>query len=196
MPTSKIIGNVGASPITGAAIGLTCAQVTGKIDTVAAAGPGGACHVVDAAALTTAVSDMDLAYTNAKSRAPNATELYAGNLGDRTLTPGVYKFSTGVLIPRDMVLEGSADAVWIFEIAQGLTVADSVEIVMADGANPKNVFWAVSGIVTIGTAARFKGIVLTHVNVSVATGASIDGRLYAGTAITLEQNAVTAPVSP
>lgn len=64
VPTSVITGNVGTSPITGAANHLTCKEVTGIIYSVDAAGPA-PCSVKSPAKLTAAVSDMQTAYTNA-----------------------------------------------------------------------------------------------------------------------------------
>ena len=65
VPNSKITGDVGTSPITGAAItGLTCAEVTGTIYSVNAAGPL-RCRVTAPSTLTTAISNMEAAYTRA-----------------------------------------------------------------------------------------------------------------------------------
>src|SRR5665647_1452934 len=51
---SSVTGDIGTSPITGAAITLACDEVTGTIFTVDAAGP--ACKVTNASRLTTAVA--------------------------------------------------------------------------------------------------------------------------------------------
>ena len=65
VPASAVTGDVGTSPITGAAItGLTCTEVTGTIYTVDAAGPA-PCSVMHPTRLTKAVSDMEAAYTDA-----------------------------------------------------------------------------------------------------------------------------------
>src|SRR5664279_2392278 len=64
-------GDVGASPITGAAIHLTQAQVNGTIYAVDAAGPAGS--VIDAALLTTAKGDLTAAYNDAAGRLPAPT---------------------------------------------------------------------------------------------------------------------------
>jgi len=64
---SAITGNVGTSPITGAALLLTCDEVSGTIFTVDAAGPL-PCRVTDAPGLTTAVLNMQAAYTDAAGR--------------------------------------------------------------------------------------------------------------------------------
>src|SRR5579863_5449978 len=87
---SSITGDIGASPITGAAIHVTCAEmVTGTIYTVNAAGPL-PCRVIDPTLLTTAVANMQTAYTNAAGRThPNFTNLGAGHIGGLTLAPGL-----------------------------------------------------------------------------------------------------------
>jgi hypothetical protein len=48
------------------------------------------------------------------------TELGAGNISGMTLAPNLYKWSTGVLIASDIYLNGGANDVWIFQIAQDL----------------------------------------------------------------------------
>ncbi|MDB6076148.1 MAG: hypothetical protein JWO89_3788, partial [Verrucomicrobiaceae bacterium] len=88
--SSAITGDIGTSPITGAAIGVTCAEVTGNIYTVDATGP--ACRIQDENKLTVAVGDMQTAYTDAAGRTlPDFTELGAGDISGMTLVPGLYK---------------------------------------------------------------------------------------------------------
>ena len=83
---SVITGDIGTSPITGAAIGLTCSEVTGTTYSVNAAGPL-PCVVIDASRLTTSVSDMQTAYTDAAGRSnPDFINLGAGDIGGKTLT--------------------------------------------------------------------------------------------------------------
>ena len=136
VPASDITGNVGTSPITGAAIGLTCAEVTGTIYAVDAAGP--ACAVIAPAFLGEAVGAMQTAYTDAAGRTlPDFTELYAGDLSGKTLAPGLYKWSTDVLINTDATLSGPAGAVWIFQIAGNITLGSGAKILLSGGAQPK-----------------------------------------------------------
>jgi hypothetical protein len=143
--------------------------------------------------MTTAVSDMELAFTDAAGRAPNVTELGAGDIGGMTLNPGVYPWATGLLIPTDLTLKGSANGVWIFQIAQDLTVSSDTQVVLAGGALTKNVFWQVAGQVQLGTTAHFEGIILSQTAVTLGTGASINGRLLAQTAVNLDANTVVEP---
>jgi len=192
VPTSAVTGDVGLSPATGAGIGLTCAGVTGSVYSVDAAGPL-PCVLTDAPRLTTAIGDMGTAYTDAQGRAADYTELGAGNIGGLNLGPATYKWGTGVLIPTSITLTGGANDVWIFQIAQGLTVSPGAQIILAGGALPQNIFWATFAAASLDTTTVFKGVILSQTSIAVKTGASVDGRLLAGTAVTLSQNRVTQP---
>jgi hypothetical protein len=187
VPPSVITGNVAISPaaatyITGFSLTAdatnvfsTSSQVTGNVFSADYAAP-------TPSDLTTAVGDMELAFTNAAARTPDVTELGAGNIGGMTLGPGVYKWGTSLLIPTDITLQGSATDVWIFQIAQTLTVSNATNIVLDGGALPKNVFWQVSGFVDLG-----------QTSIALHTGASINGRLLAQTAVTLDSSTVVEP---
>jgi hypothetical protein len=194
VPSSAINGDVGASPITGAAIHLTCPEVmTGTIYSVNAAGPL-PCRVIDPTLLTKAVANMQTAYTNAAGRTnPNFVNLGAGHIGGLTLAPGLYKWTTAVSIATNLTLSGGADDVWIFQIAGILTQASATKVILEGGARPKNVFWQTAGAVAIGTTAHFEGTILAKTKIAMKTGASANGRLLAQTAVTLQQNAVTRP---
>ncbi|HEX7477224.1 MAG TPA: ice-binding family protein [Polyangiales bacterium] len=198
VPKSAITGNIGVSPaaatyITGFSLTAdstnvfsTSPQVTGKVYAANYASP-------TPANLTTAVSDMQLAFTDAAGRAAKVTELGAGNIGGMTLPAGVYKWGTGVLIPANVTLRGSSTDVWIFQIAQTLTMSSGTRVVLTGGALPQNIFWQVSGKVVLGTTAHIEGIVLGQTAITLQTGASINGRLLAQTAVTLDASTVVQP---
>jgi cytoskeletal protein CcmA (bactofilin family) len=57
----------------------------------------------------------------------------------------------------------------------------------------KNVFWQVSGSVDLGTTSHFEGVILGQTAIHVKTGASINGRLLAQTAVTIAESAVVEP---
>ena len=192
IPSSKITGDVGTSPITGAAItGLTCNEVTGIIYTVNAAGPL-PCRVTAPTLLTTAISNMETAYTDAAGRTnPTATNLGAGNIGGMTLAPGLYKWTSNVGISKDVTLAGASNQVWIFQIAGSLSQASATKVILSGGAQAKNIFWQTAGGVIIGTTAHSEGTILTKTNIAMNTGASTNGRLLAQTAVTLQKNVVT-----
>jgi len=189
---SEIVGDVGTSPITGAALLLTCGEVVGTIFTVDAAGP--ACLDNNASFLTDAVSDMGYAYVEAAGRTlPDSTELSAGEIGGLTIAPGLHKWSSPVNVSNDITLDGDHNAVWIFQIAGTLNLATSKKVILKGGALAKNVYWQVAGAATIGTYAHFQGTLLGKTMIAVNTGATVDGRLLAQTAVTLQMNKITAP---
>jgi hypothetical protein len=137
---------------------------------------------------------MGIAYTDAAGRSiPVATGLGAGEIGGLTIARGLYKWSSGVSIEKDVTLSGGPNDVWIFQIAKTLVQASATRITLAGGAQAKNIFWQVGGIVTIGTTAHFQGVLLAKTLIAFKTGASANGRLLAQTAVTLEQNAITQP---
>jgi Ice-binding-like len=190
--SSAILGDVGTSPITGAAIGLKCDEVTGTVYTVNAAGP--ACRVVDPTRLTLGVGAMETAYADAAGRVlPDVLNLGAGEIGGETLTPGLYKWTTDVTISNDVTLSGGPNDVFILQIAGTLRQASAKSVTLVGGVQAKNVFWQTAGAVTLGTTAHFEGIILSKTMIAMKTHASINGRLFAQTAVTLQMNAVTQP---
>ena len=103
--------------------------------------------------LTTAVSDMETAYTDAAGRTlPTATELGAGNISGLTIASGLYKWGTDVAINTDVTLSGSATDVWIFQIAGNLNIASAgnlgsgIKVLLSGGAKASNIFWQVGGV--------------------------------------------------
>ena len=189
---STVTGDVGTSPITGAALLLTCAEVTGSVYTVDAAGP--ACKITSASMLTTAIGDMQTAYTDAAGRSnPDFLNLGAGSIGGMTLTPGLYKWTSALLIPTDITISGAADDIWIFQVDGTLIMSNAVKITLSGGAQAKNIFWQAAGAVTLGTTSHFEGNILGQTGINMQTGGSINGRLLAQTAATLQMNTITKP---
>lgn len=196
--TTSIVGDIGASPIASTAItgfGLIMDAsnqfsrtpiVTGKVYGAEYAAP-------TPSKMTTAISDMQTAFTTANGLVTPSPIVakYAGDLSGRTLNRGLYKWSTGVLITNvGVTLSGGPNDVWIFQIAQNLTVNNNAKITLLGGAQAKNVFWIVSGKATLGTAVNFSGIILSKTLISLNTGAQVKGKLLAQTAVTLIANSV------
>jgi len=198
--TTAIVGDIGVSPAAASFItgfGLiadstntfsTSSLVTGKVYAANYAVP-------TPTTMTTAVSDMETAFTDAAGRAtPDATELGAGDISGLTLAPGLYKWGTGVLVTSaGVTLSGGPNDVWILQIGQDLTVSNSAIVTLSGGAQAKNIFWQVSGKATLGTAADFKGNLLSQTLISLGTGAVVTGRMLAQTAVTLDAARVTKP---
>jgi len=144
--------------------------------------------------MTTAVGDMETAYTDAAGRVtPDFLNLGAGDVSGLTLVPGLYKWGTGLLMASDVTISGSADDIWIFQVSENLTVSSGVMITLSGGALPEHIFWQVAGDVSLGTTSNFKGIILCQTQIVMRTGAALKGRALAQTQVTLDANAVTQP---
>lgn len=196
-PTSAITGHLGLSPaatsfITG--FGLTDAtgyatspQITGKVYAADMVSP-------TSSNLTTAVENMITAYNDAAGRpTPDFSELGTGNIGGMTLEPGLYKWTNTVTMPSDITISGTADDVWIFQIAGDLTMSSAIQITLTGGAQARNIFWQVAGEAVLGTTSHFEGVILSMTGITLQTGASLNGRMLAQTTVILDANAVTKP---
>jgi hypothetical protein len=146
------------------------------------------------ATMTTAINDMELAYTDAAGRTlPAATELGAGDISGMTLAPGLYKWSTGLSINTNVTLSGGPNDVWIFEIAGNLTVGNGAHVNLSGGAQANNIFWQVAGQATLGTTSVVNGNILCKTAIVLQTGATLNGRALAQTAVTLDAATVNKP---
>jgi len=197
--TTAIVGDLGLSPAAGSLFTgfgpvmdvsntfSTSSLVTGKLYASNYTAP-------TPANMTTAINDMQTAFVDAAGRSnPSFTELGAGNISGKTLTAGLYKWGTGVLIASDIYLSGGSNDTWIFQIAQNLTVSNGVKVHLTNGALAKNVVWQVSGQATLGTTVNFNGIILCKTGIALQTGATMNGMALAQTDVTLQSNAVTKP---
>jgi hypothetical protein len=195
--TSAITGDLGISPAATSYItGLSLTNATGYATSAQVTGNLFAADMADPTPinLTTAVNNMVTAYNDAAGRPdPDFVELGTGNIGGKTLTPGLYKWTNTVTLPSDVTISGNATDVWIFQISQNLTVSNGVKVTLTGGAQAKNIFWQVAGTVTIGTTAHFEGIILSMTGITLQTGASFKGRALAQTAVVLDGNAVVKP---
>jgi hypothetical protein len=180
---SVINGNLGVSP--GLAVtGFPPGSVTGTIFTGVGSLAG------------TAQNDLTTAYLNAQGRVCPVLNL-PGDIGGRTLLPGVYcNSSTSLGITGTVTLDGNGDpnAVFIFQIGTALTTASNSNVHLIGGAQASNVFWQVGSSATVGTGSVFNGIILAQASITLTTGAVFNGRALARTgAVTLDSNLATNP---
>jgi len=195
IPPVAIKGNVGLSPAAGSFIvGFDGSNVDGILYVVDDTGPAGS--VKNATLLQTAKSDLTIAYNDAAGRTPVPTGDFLnpgdGNMGGLSLVAGLYKFtSTAAITGADLTLTGSSSDVWIFQIATSFNMGSGIKIILAGGAQAKNIFWQVGTSATIGTYATLKGTVLADQSVTLGTGASMDGRALAFSASVTMASGVT-----
>jgi hypothetical protein len=194
---SAIDGNVGVSPaaasyitgfsLVGAGAYATSIYVNGKVYAANYAVP-------TPTNLTTAIGSMETAYNNAAGRSdPDFNELSSGDIGGLTLEPGLYKWSSAVTMPMNVTLSGTATDVWIFQVAGNLSMDAGVSIIMAGGALAENVYWQVAGQVDLFASSHFEGIILCKTAVNMKTSATMNGRIFAQTQVTLQDNDVVQP---
>ncbi len=199
VPASAITGDIAVSPaaatfITGFDLVLdatttfsTATQVTGRVFAASYTAP-------TPTLLTVAVSNMEGAYTDAASRPnPNFLELGTGNIGGRTLVPGLYKWTSTVTIPQNVTLAGGANDVWIFQTTGDLTMAVGKQVILSGGAQAKNVFWQVAGKVAFAGTSHFEGVLLCKTDVTLQTSSTMNGRILAQTQVALQKATVTQP---
>jgi hypothetical protein len=147
---------------------------------------------INNAAAHTAQNDAIAAYTTFASMG-GATVL-TGDLGGKTLLPGLYKYSSSAGLTGTLTLDaaGNAGAKWIFQIGSTLTTASSSSIVVINGGSAGNVYWQVGSSATLGTTTAFKGTIIAQASITATTSAVINGGLIALTgAVTLDTNTVT-----
>lgn len=139
-----------------------------------------------------AVADMLVAYNNLAGQAVT-TELAAAMGMGQVLTPGVYHFTSAADLTGSLVLDAENDstAVFVFQVEEGLTVANDAAVSLINGASAANVFWQIGTSATMGTNSSFHGSILAGAGVTFNTGATLTGRALAGTAVTLDATTVT-----
>jgi hypothetical protein len=205
VPSSVVTGHVGLSPaartfLTGWSLVseptdtfFTSAQVVGGGKLFAADNVGSPTSVD----LTTAVGDMQTAYTAAAGKpagvGANNLNRGTGTLTNDTLVPGTYTWASAVSIPTNLTFNGSATDVWILQISQTLNMAAAQNVILSGGAQAKNIFWQVAGAVTIGANTHFEGVILAQTGITFGNLSSINGRLLAQSAVVLDATTVTVP---
>lgn len=191
---------------------LNVGTVNGKIYT-AAPPPTVACPSEGTAvtfAIASAARADALAAYNALVAMPGGPNPGAGNLANQTLAPGVYTAASGSFMIQggDLTLDaqGNANAVWVFQMASTLTVggpgaAFPSSIILANGAQAKNVFWQVGTFATInaGGGGTMVGTIISQAGASFSTAGNaaittLNGRaLSLGASVTLVNTVINVP---
>ena len=188
-------GNVGLSPTAGTGITvLKPVQVAGTIYAVDDTGPAGPAGN-NPALLTSAKTDLDAAYNNAATRTPTETFTGTNLLGGKTLTTGVYAFTSGATdLTGTLKLnaQGNEEAVFIFQASSTLITASDSKVELINGARFCRVFWVVPSSATLGTDSTFVGHIFALTSITATTRTTVYGQLLARTgAVTLDYTTIT-----
>jgi hypothetical protein len=187
------VTNTGPTIITGGDLGLSPGSaVTGFPPGTLT--PPAVMHVTDP---TAAQAQLDLTTAYIYTAGLPGGAVLPGDLSGLTFAPGLYtNASTVMLSAGNVTLDAQADpnAVFIFQIGSSLTTIGSTQVILAGGAQAKNVFWQVSSSATLGTNSIFQGTIMALQSITLDTGATLTGRALARNgAVALDSNVVTAP---
>jgi hypothetical protein len=177
---TRISGNLGLNP--GAA-----AAVTGFPPGIVT---NGVIHAADAEALQ-AQADLTIAYLDAAGR--TAPVVVSRDLGGQTLVAGLYKAPVDLRLTGTVTLDAHNDpnAVFIFQAGRGLVTASTSRVNLVNGASSCNVFWQVTSSATLGSDSTMRGSILALTSISLATRATVDGRVLARNgSVTLQANTI------
>ncbi|KAK4698293.1 hypothetical protein P7C70_g7989, partial [Phenoliferia sp. Uapishka_3] len=198
VPSSSITGNIGIAPaamtyITGfsftsadASTPSTSSQITGAAwapETTGSTSPQ-------------AAADMLTAYNNGAAQGPaTATELNGGALDGLSLTKGIYKWSTTVVlgVGKTLTLNGACGDIFIFQASGAISTGANSIINLVGGVKSNSIYWVGATSLTTGVASQFAGIILTGTNVVIA--GSLNGAVYTQTQVALQKATVTPPTT-
>jgi hypothetical protein len=187
------VTNTGLTTIAGGDLGLSPGSaVTGFPPGTLI--PPAVMHVTDPIAAQAQV-DLTTAYVYTAGLPGGA--VLPGDMSGLTFTPGLYKTSSTVMLSAGNVTldaQGNANAVFIFQVGSTLTTLGSTHVVLAGGAQAKNIFWQIGSSATLGTNSVFQGTIMALQSVTLDTGATLHGRALArNAAVTLDSNTVDDP---
>jgi hypothetical protein len=112
--------------------------------------------------------------------------------GATSPAPGVWTDAGSSTFAGTLMLTGSPTDVWVFQIGTDLTFSGSVSL--GGGARACNVFWQIGRDATIGVGSAFVGTLIASRDVTVVSGASVDGRIISLTgALTTDGNSIFGP---
>ena len=153
-----------------------------------------------AAMLLQAKTDLTNAYLAAEGASSPAPVTVSGDQGGRTLAPGIYKSTSTLSVASgDLTLDaqGDVNAVWIFQIASGFTTVGGAggSIILAGGAQAKNIYWQTGSSATIGDYTSFQGNILALTSITMNSHATAVGRMLArnGAVVMTSTNIIIKP---
>lgn len=162
----------------------------------------GVVHNGDQAAID-AQTAFNTAYIDAANRATNACAIVDGELSHAqaacagvtngpSYAPGLYRTANPIGVGSTFTITldagGNPDAVFIFQTDAAITTGTRSVVVLARGAQAKNVWWMAGSAATLGVSSIFKGNVIANgAAVQVLGGTSleptlVEGRLFSSAA--------------
>ena len=139
-----------------------------------------------------------LASGNAAARTATSSSGATNLPVNRTVTPGVYRYTSYMLATGEITLDAQNDpnAVFVFQIGGYLSTEAGFRVLLTNGTNPANVFWQVDSYFSPGASTSFKGIVMAGSYVTTGAAMTLNGKMFAlGGAVTIgASNVITDSV--
>jgi Ice-binding-like len=171
-------GDVGVSP---------GASITG-FPSPCTAGPPGTTHSNDASAINAQAANLAAFGTldqpcDQSFGAVDLTATFPSGVG-----PGVYCSTSSFTLTGNLNLTGSG--VWIFKTVSTIITSPGSSVT---GGDPCNVWWRIGSSATLDTTTSFMGNILALTDITMNTGATLNGRALAQGAVMLQANTITGP---
>ncbi|MEI6823054.1 MAG: ice-binding family protein, partial [Bacteroidota bacterium] len=192
--SSGPVTNVGITHITGD-VGTNSGLTTGFNPLFVT----GAIHALPDGSTAACAADLLNAYTYINTLPNDIELLYPAQFGNQiVLTPHTYVMN-GITTFTDTVFldaQGVANAVFVIKVYGAFSTSVYSKVKMINGTQSKNVYWMISGAVTINDYSEFVGtIICNNGAMNLNTGAVLDGRALTTTGA-LSTSAITAVMPP
>jgi hypothetical protein len=139
-------------------------------------------------------NDLNDAYNAAKS-ANCDTTLSTVYLDGRVLLPGVYCSGTMELRSSTTLTldaQNNTNSVWVFQVGTTLITRIASRVMLKNGAQASNVFWAVGTAATTGQSSFFTGNILAKTIVTIGARATLKGRAFATTSFSFDNGGLVS----
>lgn len=140
--------------------------------------------------LALALADLQVAITDANSRACTVSSAAGIDLGGKILTPGVYCYAGAITMTGTFIMNGPG--VYIFRTGSTLDTSANAIVAVAGGASASEVFWLPTGPTTLGANGAFLGAILAQ-SAAITIGDNttlLGGRVLSAAAVTLRNNVI------
>lgn len=186
---SSIEGKVGLMPGTRDQIQVDPSEVVGGATEIL----GSDDETTPINLLSNAKVDMVTAYKEAVLLPPDSDKIIDSSF-QGIMSSGIYKVKGDFNIDHDLIIKGSETDVWIFKIPANFKMARGAQIILKDGASPKNIFWQVAGSALLESDSQMYGTIIAQQSVEMKNHSKITGRVFAKNGfITLEQAKIMRP---
>ena len=181
---TRISGDVGTNA--GVASGYDPLKVNGTI------------HLIPDGSTGTCATDLLTVYNYLNTLPYDIQLLFPAQFGNSlTLTPHTYLLNTATLLTDTLFLDaqGNASAVFVIKINGAFSTSLNATVVLLNGAQAANIFWDVTGAVSINTSSHIAGTIVCNGAININPDVVLNGRAFTTSGI-VTTNAITVNMPP